>query len=85
VTESSGRGTESSRLGQPTAERITVALIPRVSADLQKLQDRTGQGKTDIVNRAITLYAFIEAQLSAGHELAVRNDTTGETKIIVVL
>jgi hypothetical protein len=89
VTESSGRGTGSSRPGQPTtqptAERITVALIPRVSADLQRLQDRTGQGKTDIVNRAITLYAFIEAQLSTGHELAVRNDTTGETRIIVVL
>ena len=82
MTESSGRGTESSRLGQPTAERITVALIPRVSADLQKLQDRTGQGKTDIVNRAITLYEFVEAQLSAGHELIVRNHVTGENQLI---
>jgi hypothetical protein len=89
VTESSGRGTGRGATGQPTtqptAERITVALIPKAGADLQKLQDRTGQGKTDIVNRAISLYAFIEAQLSAGHELAVRDGTTGETRIIVVL
>ena len=62
-----------------------MALIPRVSADLQKLQDRTGQNKTDIVNRAITLYEFIEAQVSSGHELAVQDRMTGETRRIVVL
>jgi hypothetical protein len=85
VTESSARGTGSGGGPPSTAERITVALIPRAGADLQKLQDRTGQGKTDIVNRAISLYEFIDAQVSAGHELAVKDGTTGEIKIIVLL
>jgi hypothetical protein len=57
-------------------------LTPRASESLQQLQDRTGQGKTDIVNRAITLYEFVEAQLSAGHELIVRNHVTGENQLI---
>jgi hypothetical protein len=80
VTAIPGGGRGAAR--QPPVERITVALTPRASESLQQLQDRTGQGKTDIVNRAITLYEFVEAQLSAGHELIVRNHVTGETQLI---
>jgi hypothetical protein len=83
VTERSGRGGGSAGTGRAAAaERITVALTPQAAADLQKLLDRTGQGKTDIVNRAISLYEFINAQMSAGHELIVRNQVTGETQLI---
>ena len=52
--------------GRLIAERITVALIPRAGEDLQHLQDRTGFSKTDIVNRAISLYEFIDAELIVG-------------------
>jgi hypothetical protein len=83
VTASSGRDTGSGGTGQPTtAERITVALTPRAGADLQQLQERTGLSKTDIVNRAISLYEFIDAQLSAGHQVIVRDKVTGETQHI---
>jgi hypothetical protein len=67
---------------QPPSERITVALIPQSAADLQALQERTGLSKTDLVNRAITLYEFIDAQLREGHDLIVRNKETGETQLI---
>jgi hypothetical protein len=56
------------------ADRITVTLIPKVAAELQVIHDRTGLSKTDIVNRAITLYEFVDAELSAGAELIVRGD-----------
>jgi hypothetical protein len=56
------------------AERITVTLISKVAAELQDIHDRTGMSKTDIVNRAITLYEFVEAELSAGAEFIVRRD-----------
>lgn len=59
-----------------------MALIPQAGQSLQQLQNRTGQGKTDIVNRAISLYEFIEAQLRDGHDLIVRNRATGETQLI---
>jgi hypothetical protein len=54
--------------------RITVGLVDKAAADLQALHDRTGLSKTDIVNRAITLYEFMDAELRAGADLMVRQD-----------
>lgn len=66
-------------------ERITVALIPKAAADLQKLLDRTGLSKTDITNRAITAYEFIEAQTRAGKEVLIIDPETGERKSVLFL
>jgi hypothetical protein len=63
-------------------DRVTVALIPKASDDLQRLQDKTGLSKTDIVNRAISLYEFFETQLDAGNDLIVRDPKTGETQLV---
>jgi hypothetical protein len=65
-------------VSQLLAENLTVALIPKVESDLQKLRDRTSLSRTDITNRAITLYEFIDAQLRAGNDLQVRDSRTGE-------
>ena len=59
-----------------------MALIPQSTADLQALQDRSGLSKTDLVNRAITLYEFIDAQLRGGHDLLIRDKQTGETQLV---
>lgn len=66
-------------------ERITVALIPDVSEDLQRLQDWTKLSKTDITNRAITLYEFVEALLRAGNDILIRDKKTLETQSVVIL
>jgi len=66
-------------------DRITVALIPTAGQDLQSLQDRTGLSKTDIANRAITLYEFVDAQLRAGRDLLIRDTKTGETQLVRLL
>ena len=65
--------------------RITVALIPKASEDLQRLQDRTSLSKTDIANRAITLYEFIDAQIRAGRDVLIRDNATGETQLVRLL
>lgn len=54
-------------------DRITVALIPRAAADLAALHDRTGLSKTDLVNRAITLYEFIDSEIAQGREILARS------------
>ena len=66
--------------GRPPAvvDRITVALVKQAGEDLQTLQDRTGLSKTDIVNRAISLYEFIDAQVKDGNDLLVRDQKTKE-------
>lgn len=38
--------------------------------------------KTDITNRAITSYEFLEASMQSGRELLVRDATTGETQLV---
>ena len=68
-----------------TGERITVALIPKVEQDLQSLRGRTGLSKTDIVNRALSLYEFIDQQLHEGGEVLIRNSDTGETRLLRLL
>jgi hypothetical protein len=54
---------------QVVAERITVGLIPKVVKELDDLQWRTGMSKTDLVNRAVSLYFFIDKHLACGEEL----------------
>ena len=54
------------------AAMITVALVEKAVADLERTHERTRLSKTDIVNRALSLYDFIDAELSDGAELIVR-------------
>jgi hypothetical protein len=81
LRNASGRGNRSALPDGPTSNsltekpevsmRITFALVPTAAADLKRTQDRSGLSRTDIVNRALTLYEFIDAELSAGGDLFV--------------
>jgi hypothetical protein len=81
---SGGNPTKDDAARQP-ADRITVALIPQAAADLQHLQGRTTLSKTDLVNRAITLYEFVDTQLRQDRVLIVRDKQTGETQLVRLL
>jgi hypothetical protein len=67
------------------ADRITVALVPKAAEDLSQLQATTGLSKTDIVNRAITLYGFLQAQIDADNDFVVRDRKTGESQLVKFL
>lgn len=54
--------------------RITVSLVPKAAADLQKVHDRTRMSKTDIINRALSLYEMIEGELAVGADVIIRRD-----------
>ena len=70
-------------VARPTlTDRITVALIPQAAEDLQHLQDQTGLSKTDIVNRAISLYDFVNTQQGEARDLLVRDKDAEETQVI---
>jgi hypothetical protein len=74
--EPPGTGSGAARQGRAPAvtDRITVSLVPKAFADLQRTQDRTHMSKTDIINRAISVYEFIEAELGEGAEIIVHRD-----------
>lgn len=76
--------TATSPAAEPPArgERITVTLIPKAEDDLRRLQERTKLSKTDLANRAITLYEFFDDQIRTGHDLIARDNRTGTTKLV---
>jgi hypothetical protein len=47
-------------------QRITVALVSKAAADLTATHERSKLSKTDIVNRAISLYEFLDKELGSG-------------------
>jgi hypothetical protein len=53
---------------------ITVLLVDKAAADLQITHERTNMSKTDIINRAVSLYEFVDAEMRAGAELIIRRD-----------
>lgn len=65
-------------------ERVTVSLIPRTAAELARLQEETSLSRTDLINRAISLYAFISKQIEAGRELALHDPRDDTTRIVYV-
>ena len=69
----------------PTADRelVAVTLVPKAATDLQSTHERTRMSKTDIVNRAVSLYEFVEAEMSSGAEIIVRRD--GEDYVVELL
>lgn len=54
--------------------RITVALVAKAAADLRRIVERTQLSQTDVVNRAVSLYNFVDSELSSGAELVIRRD-----------
>ena len=77
-----GKTTTATGPGAET-ERITVALIPKAAADLQYLLGDTGLSKTDLVNRALTLYRFVQESIAAGREVIIRDKATGEDRVVM--
>jgi len=81
--ESQRQEDESQRQSADRAsDRITVALIPKAVGDLRRLQRATGLSKTDIVNRAISLYEFFQSQVDDDGEFFVRDRKSGETQLV---
>ena len=60
----------------PGVEQFSVPLIPKVVEALQRLQARTHLSRTDLVNRAVTLLDFFEAQRDSDRDILIRDNGT---------
>ncbi|GAA0951818.1 hypothetical protein [Actinocorallia libanotica] len=59
-------------------ERITVNLTPKTTLDLNELVERTGDTKTDTINRALQLYAFLDGVIREGGKVYVQESESDE-------
>src|SRR5262245_41619855 len=62
--------------------RITVGLSSRARRDLRSSQDRSGLSMADIVNRALTLYEFVDSRLAAGDQFLLRQKGAGGLELV---
>jgi hypothetical protein len=53
-------------------EHRYVALISKAATDLARTRERTNLTGTDIMNRAVTLYDFIDRELRSGTKVLLR-------------
>jgi predicted transcriptional regulator len=58
--------------------RMSVSLVPRAQEALDATAERTGLSKTDVINRALQAYAFLEEQWADGAKILVRRGETTE-------
>ena len=58
--------------GPDILDQITVVLVSKAATDLARTRERTRMSKTDIVNRAISLYDFLDSERESGAELLIR-------------
>lgn len=65
--------------------RITVGIIPRAWAELQRLMTSTKYNRTDVVNRAISVYALVDDNMRDGYELVFRDRETGKERIVEII
>ena len=76
---------EHAERSQPTGDRIAVTLIPKATEALRLLQRGTSLSKTDLANRAIILYQFVDDQLRSGYDIIARNQATGEAQLVKLI
>ena len=67
---------------QVPGDHLMVPLNPQAQDDLERLQQRTNMSRTDLANRAITWYEFLDRQLRAGRDLIVRDKRTGVAELV---
>jgi hypothetical protein len=65
-------------------ERITVNFVPRASEALRQAVELTHDSKTDTINRAIQLYAYVLKAQAGGQDIFI-GDTKGELGKLVLM
>jgi hypothetical protein len=71
--------------GRPAvADRVNVVLVTEAAEALDVLQARTGKKKVDLVNRALTIYEFIDTELRAGKQIILR-DPEGRDQLVKII
>ncbi|WP_106399484.1 ribbon-helix-helix domain-containing protein [Actinocorallia populi] len=59
-------------------ERITVNLTPKTTLALDELVKRSGDTKTDTINRALQLYEFLDGVIRDGGKVYVQEPGSDE-------
>jgi len=65
--------------------KITANLVPRAVVALNSASETTGDNRTDVINRALQVYAYIADAIEQGKLIFVEDPTTGNRERVVML
>lgn len=65
-------------------ERFTITLIPKAAQAVATLMRVTGLSKTDSINRAVQVYAFLAQQMADGKEVLLRDEKGNAERVHIV-
>jgi hypothetical protein len=68
----------------PALERVTVNLTPRSAQALELATQLTGDSKTDAINRAVQVYAFLERAIAEGGSIRVQESAESEPELLKI-
>jgi hypothetical protein len=71
--------------GDEPPERVTVNVTGRASRALDLAAELTGDTKTDTLNRALQVYAYLERLTACGGSVYVREPVRSRPKLLKVL
>lgn len=80
--DTSRHGPAEDRGGGNPLERITVNLVLRASRALQRVVEITGDSKTDAMNRAIQVYAYLEEIEANGGDVYIRPEKDADLQLL---
>ena len=70
---SQGRGRPSGRRTAGSSARVTVNLTARSTRALEEAVAATGDTQTDVINRALQVYAYLESAMAEGDRVYLEN------------
>jgi hypothetical protein len=82
LQEGQGKRRYTTRSQNAPLERVTVNLTVRASRALEEAAKLTGDSKTDTINRALQIYAYLEQVTQGGGALYVRESPDKEPQLI---
>ncbi|MFF9129262.1 MULTISPECIES: hypothetical protein [unclassified Streptomyces] len=68
----------------PANERYSVTLVPPAVEAISKLVEATGLTKTDVINRAVQVYAFLEERMKEGDDVLLRSPSGELERVHIV-
>lgn len=63
-------------------QRVTISFLPKAQRDIEYLVEEMGMTKADIVNIAVSNFAFMQRRSKAGKEWIARDKKTHEGELI---
>jgi hypothetical protein len=68
----------------PDTERVTVNLTPRSVRALRNVVGWTHYSKTDVINRALQVYEFVQQIVETGGSVHIRQTRDGELERLTI-